>query len=59
MYETIILAVCLTQTPAICKEVNISSGTRSDWVIAVAVSLRSTRTDGNPEVDRGESHVAR
>jgi len=24
MYETIILAVCLTQTPPICKEVNIS-----------------------------------
>jgi len=24
MHETIILAVCLTQTPAICTEVNIS-----------------------------------
>jgi len=24
MYETIILAVCLVQTPSICKEVNIS-----------------------------------
>jgi len=24
MYETIILAVCLTQTPSICKEVDIS-----------------------------------
>ena len=24
MYETIILAVCLTQAPSICKEVNIS-----------------------------------
>ena len=23
MYETIILAICLTQTPSICKEVNI------------------------------------
>ncbi len=24
MYETIILAICLVQTPTICKEVNIS-----------------------------------
>jgi hypothetical protein len=24
MYETIILAICLTQTPSICKEVHIS-----------------------------------
>ena len=24
MYETIILAICLIQTPSICKEVNIS-----------------------------------
>jgi hypothetical protein len=24
MYETIILAVCLTHTPAICKEVDLS-----------------------------------
>jgi hypothetical protein len=24
MYETIILAVCLLQTPSICKEVNVS-----------------------------------
>jgi hypothetical protein len=23
MYETIILAVCLVQTPALCKEINI------------------------------------
>ena len=24
MYETIILAICFTQTPSICKEVHIS-----------------------------------
>jgi hypothetical protein len=24
MYETIVLAVCLVQTPSICKEINIS-----------------------------------
>jgi len=52
MYETIILTVRLSETHLSAREVNISVG--PDPVgFAVAVSLRSAKSEGRPEVDHG------
>jgi hypothetical protein len=58
MYETIILAVCLMQTPSICKEVNISEEPDPAGSLQLPFSLRPARSDGRPEVDLRESHLA-
>ena len=59
MYKTIILAVCLTQTPTICKEVKFSVEPDAAGSLQLPFHCVSARTDGSPEVVRGECRLAR